>query len=98
MVVSTTEGNSIPGTFRRVRSQQNNRPVYLQPQRSLYLYFYVDASFQAWIVGPTLGSASGLMYAYDVTADPSMSRGTWTVYRNNTFVVDENLQIICEGA
>lgn len=96
-VMSTTEGNSIPGNFRVLpRTLLNNRPVYFHAQRNLYLYFYVDDTCAFWVIGPTMGEKAGIMYAYDVTADPSMLAATWTVFDNGVWVVDHNLQLECD--
>ena len=100
-MTSETEGNGIPGTFTHTSNNMfNNRPVYFNAQRSLFLFFHRDSDFQAWIVGPMLGTTNGIMYAYDVGADPTTSAttsggATWTVLVGGSFVVDRNVQLVC---
>ena len=92
---STVEGANLPGVFILLHSKFNDRPVYTHSSLDLFLYFYSDSSLSAWVVGPVLGSRTGVMYTYDVGVDPAALSGSWTCLDGNVWVVDPQTSFDC---
>ena len=96
--LSEVEGNALFGRFTLLSTRFNNRPVYFNLQLQLFLYFYRNRDLNLWIVGPTLGSRTGVRYVYDVAGDPCSISSTWTVVIEDITVVDSSLRVECEYA
>ena len=92
-VTSEVEGESLPGAFTITSTVLNSRNVY--KNGNLYLYYYVSATCQFWVIGPSLGSEIGVMYVYDISRDPSDITGTWTILNNSEWEQSTSVSLSC---
>ncbi|KAI8490931.1 hypothetical protein Bbelb_313500 [Branchiostoma belcheri] len=74
-------------TYTKIDQTSGGRPVYVSDTDNQYFLFFVD-NYKLWLVGPTIGQASGSAYVKNCAMTPDQIRSQWRL------LVDGQWQII----
>ncbi|KAI8485010.1 hypothetical protein Bbelb_372560 [Branchiostoma belcheri] len=84
-------------TYTKIDQTSGGRPVYVSDTDSQYFLFFVD-DYKLWLVGPTIGQASGSAYVKDCAMTPDKIRSQWRLLVDGQWQIIPSVNASCVGA